>query len=140
MYEMDLDVDSLLFSHVGEGNWRIARQDRPVPLIDRPWGIGKLDNPPTPVFSARPWPATTAALVPIEGEYYRLVIGHGEVLDTPELPNVQMHYFHFRPEVGMEAFMDQWLALGGPHHFVTNLGAHASAWRRLADLLARVGV
>ncbi len=86
MYAMDWELDSVLISHMGEGNWKIARQDRPVKLIDRPLGIGRLDNPPTPVFSAEPGIATTAALVPIEGEIYRLVVGRGEVLDTPELP------------------------------------------------------
>ena len=135
MYAMDWELDSVLISHMGEGNWRIARRDRPVKLIDRELGIGRLDNPPTPVFSAEPGPATTAALVPLEGELYRLVVGRGEVLDTPELPKVEMHYFHFRPERGVRAFMDDWLGLGGPHHFVTNLGEHADRWRRLAELL-----
>jgi len=73
--------------------------------------------------------------VPLEGEEYRLLVGHGEVLDTPELPNVEMPYFHFRPAAGIRAFMDDWLRLGGPHHFVTNLGSHAGRWRRLAELL-----
>jgi L-arabinose isomerase len=135
MYAMDWVLDSVLISHMGEGNWKIARDDRPVRLIDRELGIGRLDNPPTPVFSAQPGAATTAALVPLEGELYRLVVGRGEVLDTPELPKVEMHYFHFRPERGMRAFMDDWLTLGGPHHFVTNLGDHTARWRRLAELL-----
>jgi L-arabinose isomerase len=135
MYAMDWELDSVLISHMGEGNWKIARKDRPVKLIDRPLGIGRLSNPPTPVFSAAPGPATTAALVPLEGEYYRLVVGRGEVLDTPELPNVEMHYFHFRPEGGMETFMDDWLRLGAPHHFVMNLGDHVNAWQRFAELL-----
>jgi len=135
MYAMDWELDSVLISHMGEGNWKIARTDRPIRLIDRELGIGRLDNPPTPVFSAVPGPATTAALVPLEGELYRLIVGRGEVLDTPELPKVEMHYFHFRPEQGMRSFMDEWLSLGGPHHFVTNLGEHAEKWRRLAELL-----
>ena len=135
MYAMDWELDSVLISHMGEGNWKIARRDRPIRLIDRELGIGRLSNPPTPVFSAEPSVATTAALVPIEGEYYRLVVGRGQVLDTPELPNVEMHYFHFRPDSGMEAFMDEWLGFGGPHHFVLNLGDHAARWRRLAELL-----
>jgi L-arabinose isomerase len=135
MYAMDWERDSLLFSHMGEGNWKIARPDRPIRLIDRELGIGRLENPPTPVFQATPGPATTAALVPIEGEYYRLLVGRGEILDTPELPNVEMHHFHFRPDAGMETFMDWWLTLGGPHHFVTNLGDHAGRWRRLAEQL-----
>jgi L-arabinose isomerase len=135
MYAMDWELDSVLISHMGEGNWKIARGDRPVRLIDRELGIGRLSNPPTPVFSAEPGIATTAALVPLEGEYYRLVVGRGEVLDTPELPNVEMHYFHFRPAVGMEPFMDAWLGYGAPHHFVTNLGDHVGVWRRFAELL-----
>jgi L-arabinose isomerase len=135
MYAMDWERDSILISHMGEGNWRIAREDRPVRLIDRPLGIGRLDNPPTPVFSAVPGPCTTAALVAIEGEHFRLVVGRGEVLDTPELPKVEMHYFHVRPEIGMEPFMDAWLTAGAPHHFVTNLGDHTARWRRLAELL-----
>jgi L-arabinose isomerase len=135
MYAMDWELDSVLISHMGEGNWKIARRDRPIRLIDRELGIGRLSNPPTPVFSAEPGVATTAALVPIEGEYYRLVVGRGQVLDTPELPNVEMHYFHFRPDAGMEAFMDEWLGFGGPHHFVLNLGDHTARWRRLAELL-----
>ena len=135
MYAMDWELDSVLISHMGEGNWKIARRDRPIRLIDRELGIGRLSNPPTPVFSAEPGVATTAALVPIEGEYYRLVVGRGQVLDTPELPNVEMHYFHFRPDSGMEAFMDEWLGFGGPHHFVLNLGDPAARWRRLAELL-----
>ena len=135
MYAMDWELDSVLISHMGEGNWKIARRDRPVRLIDRELGIGRLENPPTPVFSAEPGPATSAALVPLEGDIYRLVVGRGEVLDTPELPKVEMHYFHFRPDQGMRAFMDDWLTLGAPHHFVINLGEHAERWRRLAELL-----
>jgi L-arabinose isomerase len=135
MYAMDWDLDSVLISHMGEGNWKIARPDRPVRLIDRPLGIGRLENPPTPVFSAVPGPATTAALVPLEGEIYRLVVGRGEVLDTLELPKVEMHYFHFRPASGMETFMDEWLRLGAPHHFVLNLGDHVRRWRHVAELL-----
>jgi L-arabinose isomerase len=135
MYAMDWERDSVLISHMGEGNWRIARIDRPVRLIDRELGIGGLDNPPTPVFQAQPGPATTAALIPLAGGRYRLLTARGEVLDTPELPKVEMHHFHFRPNAGMEQFMDGWLRLGGPHHFVLNLGDHAGRWRRLAELL-----
>src|SRR5262249_1382216 len=35
MYAMDWELDSVLISHMGEGNWKIARRDRPIRLIDR---------------------------------------------------------------------------------------------------------
>ncbi len=135
MYAMDYELDSVLVSHMGEGNWKVARSDRPVRLVDRELGIGGLGNPPTTVFSAEPGPATTANLIPLEGEAFRLVVGRGEVLDTPELPNVEMPYFHFRPERGMQTFLDDWLRLGGTHHFVMNLGDQVERWRLLAELL-----
>jgi L-arabinose isomerase len=135
LYAMDWDLDSVLVSHMGEGNWAIAREDRPVRLIDRPLGIGGLDNPPTPVFMASPGLATTAALVQLGGDDMRLLVGFGEVLDTPELPRVEMHHFHFHPGIGMEPFMDAWLAHGAPHHFVTTLGDHRPRWRHFARQL-----
>jgi L-arabinose isomerase len=57
------------------------------------------------------------------------------VLDTPELPAVEMPYFQFRPAAGVRAFMDDWLQLGGTHHFVVNLGDHRERWRRVAEML-----
>ena len=135
MYAMDYELDSVLVSHMGEGNWKVARRDRPVRLIDRELGIGGLGNPPTTVFSAEPGVATTANLIPLEGEAFRLVVGRGEVVDTPELPKVEMPYFHFRPQSGIRPFLDAWLRLGGTHHFVVNLGDHVERWRRLAELI-----
>ena len=135
MYAMDYELDSVLVSHMGEGNWKVARRDRPVRLVDRELGIGGLGNPPTTVFSAEPGPATTANLIPLEGEAFRLVVGRGEVLDTPELPAVEMPYFHFRPQRGMRQFLDDWLRLGGTHHFVVNLGDQVDRWRLLAEQL-----
>ena len=135
MYAMDFDLGSVLISHMGEGNWRVARKDRPVKLVDRELGIGGLGNPPTAVFSAQPGTATTASLVPLEGEEYRLIVGTGQVMDTPELPKVEMPYFHFRPDAGLKPFMNTWLKNGGTHHFCTNLGDHVARWEYLAELL-----
>lgn len=134
MYAIDYSLGSVLVSHMGEGNWRIARKDRAVRLIDRPLGIGGLSNPPTLVFSAEPGPATTATLVPLEGEHYRLAVSRGEILGTPVLPKLEMPYFHYRPASGVRAFLNGWLRNGGTHHFCMNLGDHVERWRVLAEL------
>jgi L-arabinose isomerase len=134
MYAMDFPTDSVLMSHMGEGNWRLAREDRPVRLIKRPLGIGALADPPTFLFQYRPGPATLATLVSMGGERYRLLVSEGEVLDTAELPNLEMPYGHFRPDTGLRACMDAWLRLGGPHHQVLNPGRQADAWRTFCKL------
>jgi L-arabinose isomerase len=45
-----------------------------------------------------------------------------------------MPYGQFRPASGVRACLNGWLAAGGPHHEVMNLGHHAAAWRDLAVL------
>jgi L-arabinose isomerase len=129
MYAMDFPTDSILMSHMGEGNWKIARSDKPVRLIKRPIAIGGLDDPPTFVFEYQPGPATLATLVSLGGEAFRLVVCEGENLDGPDLPGLEMPWGRFKPDAGVRACLDAWLRLGGPHHQVMNLGRHAEAWR-----------
>ena len=134
MYAMDFPSDSVLMSHMGEGNWKIARSDRPVRLIKRPLGIGRLDDPPTFLFQYQPGPATLATLVSLEGERFRLVVAEGENLDTQELPALEMPYGQFRPASGVRDCLNGWLTAGGPHHEAMNLGHHAAAWRDFCRL------
>ncbi|MCK9873509.1 L-fucose/L-arabinose isomerase family protein [Nocardiopsis dassonvillei] len=134
MYAMDFPSDSILMSHMGEGNWRVAREDEPVRLVKRPLGIGGLGDPPTIVFRYRPGPATLASLVALGGEEFRLVVAEGEVIDAPELPSLEMPYGQFRPDTGVRACMDAWLRAGGTHHMVMNTGARAQDWRVLCEL------
>ena len=82
MYAMDFPSDSILMSHMGEGNWRVARTDRKPRLIKRPLGIGGLADPPTILFQYQPGPATLATLLSIGGDRFRLIVAEGEVLDT----------------------------------------------------------
>ncbi|HEX6468588.1 MAG TPA: L-fucose/L-arabinose isomerase family protein [Streptosporangiaceae bacterium] len=135
MYAMDFPSDSILMSHMGEGNWKVARRDRPVKLIKRPLGIGRLDDPPTFLFQYQPGPATLATLVSLEGELFRMVVAEGEVLDSQELPALEMPYGQFRPDSGVRECLNGWLRNGGPHHEVLNLGHHAASWQIFCDLL-----
>jgi len=135
MYSLDYEKDSALMSHMGEGNWKIARKDRPIRLIDRELEIGGLDNPPTVVFSAQPGPGTLVSLIPLDEVDYRLVICEGTVLDTPEYVNVPMPYFHFKPDTGIRSAMDNWMKLAGTHHQTLTLGRRARRWELLCDML-----
>jgi L-arabinose isomerase len=134
MYAMDFPSDSVLMSHMGEGNWKVARTDRPVRLIKRPLGIGRLADPPTFLFQYQPGPATLATLVSLEGDRFRLVVAEGTVLDSQELPALEMPYGQFQPASGLRSCLNGWLSHGGPHHEVLNLGHHAESWRVFCQL------
>jgi hypothetical protein len=55
-------------------------------------------------------------------------------LDTQELPALEMPYGQFQPASGVRACLNGWLAAGGPHHEVMNLGHHAAAWHDFCNL------
>lgn len=135
MYAMDFKRKSMLMSHMGEGNWKIARKDKPVRLANRRLDIGDLDNPPTPVFMAEPGPATMASLVHLAGEHFRLVVAYGDILDTQEYPTIEMPYFHFKPASGLRDCNDGWLRGGGTHHQVLHLGDQRQKWRLFCNIL-----
>ena len=134
MYSLDFGRDACMFAHMGEGNWKIARKDRPVLLIDRPLDIGNRNNPPTLVFSAEPGISTAASLVAIAGDKYRLVAMRGEILDTDILPGVETSHSFFKPESGIRAAMDGWLKYGGTHHQVLWTGDHMNKLEQLCKI------
>ena len=130
MYAMDFPRDAILMSHMGEGNWALARDDRPVRLIKRPLGIGGLDDPPTFLFQYATGPATLATLVSLGGGALPARRGRGrDPRHARSCPALEMPYGFFRPDSGVRGCMDAWLRLGGPHHQVLNPGRHADAWR-----------
>lgn len=135
MYAMDFEKDSMLMSHMGEGNWKLASERKPVRLANRKLGIGDLDNPPTPVFMAQPGPATMVSLVGLSGDSFRLVLSYGDILDTKEIETIEMPYFHFKPENGVRAASDGWMRAGGTHHQTLQLGDQREKWRMLARML-----
>jgi L-arabinose isomerase len=45
-----------------------------------------------------------------------------------------MPYGQFRPASGLRECLNGWLAAGGPHHEVMNLGHHAASWRVFCQL------
>ncbi len=133
MYAMDFPRDAFLMSHMGEGNWALARDDRPVKLIKRSLGIGGLEDPPTFLFQYRVGTVTLATLVALGDERFRLLVSEGEILDTDELPGLEMPYGFFRPDSGVRSCADGWLRAGGPHHQVLNLGRRAEEWRLFGE-------
>lgn len=135
MYAMDFKRESMLMSHMGEGNWKVARKDKPIRLANRVLGIGDLENPPTTVFMAEPGPATIVSLVHLVGEQFRLVVSYGEILDTEEYPTIKMPYFHFKPANGLRECNDGWLKNGGTHHQVLHLGDQRKKWKMLCNIL-----
>ena len=99
---MDFARDAILMSHMGEGNWALARADDPGEADQatardrRPRGSADLPVPAIAIGAA-----TLATLVALGDERFRLVVCEGEILDSDELPALEMPYGFFRPDTGL---------------------------------------
>lgn len=135
MYAMDFAHEAILMCHAGEGNWKVARKDRKPRLIDKVFNEGGLDNPPTPLFTPEPGPATVISFAYLGEGGYKLVVSFGEITDKCDLAGCEMPYLFFRPECGFEQCAQQWLTEGGTHHEAVTLGDTRGYWKMLAKML-----
>jgi len=135
MYTMDFAKKAIIFCHAGEGNWATHRKDIKVRLIDRYLGEGGLENPPTHIFTPEVGRATLTSLAYKGKGKYRLVLAMGDMLPKSDLKGVEMPYFFWRPDSGIEACVEGWLKNGGTHHEVINLGDVKRRWQMLCNML-----
>jgi L-arabinose isomerase len=136
MYAMDFDRNAFLMSHMGEGNWKIARRDVKPKLIRRELRIGGLEDPPTVLFSAQPGPATLVSLSNVGGGLFRMVALEGSILDDAGLPGLEMPYFFLRPRIrAVSETATRWLESAGTHHQTLHLGSIAGRWEMLSRIL-----
>ena len=134
MYAMDFARDAILMSHMGEGNWAMARTDRPVKLIKRPLGIGALEDPPTFLFQYETGPMTLAT--PGRARRRPLPAGRQRGRDPRRRGAAARSRCPTASSArtrGVRACMDAWLRAGGPHHQVLNRGRVAGAWERFCE-------
>lgn len=135
MYAMDFKEQALLMCHAGESNWNIARKSKKPRLIDKVFNEGGLDNPPTPLFTPEPGPATIVSFAPMMGKDFKLIVCDGEILDKDDLNGCEMPYLFFRPDCGMEQCVESWLKAGGTHHEIVTMGKTSECWKMIAGIL-----
>lgn len=134
MYMMDLKREAILFCHAGEGNWSTCRKDRKPRLIDRYFGEGGLGNPPTPIFTPEPGPATVASLTHVAGDHFRMTCFTGEILPKSNLKKCDMPYIFLKPGLPVPTVITEWLRQGAPHHEAILLGDHTERLRLFCKL------
>lgn len=101
-----------------------------TPSVNTPWLCMRTAGERCPArVSTIPRPTLFA----LGGADFRLLVSEGEILDTDELPGLEMPYGFFRPDSGVRACADAWLRGGGPHHQVLNLGRRAAEWRLFGE-------
>jgi len=133
MFTMDFDGNSALMSHMGEGNWKLARKDRPVRLVGDKLGIADLRVSPVLLnFSLEPGEVTLVSLTTLAGGRFKFIVAEGRVLDFPPIPAITRPHYKFSPDGDLCEFLTRFSMEGGSHH-------QALAYGRLAGAIEKIG-
>ncbi len=136
MFTMDFGGNSVLMSHMGECNWKMARRDRPVQLVLDDLGIADLKTPPVLLrFSLEPGNVTLVSLTTLANGRMKFIITEGNVLDFPSVPSINKPNFKFAPNGDLGEFLTKFSMEGGSHHQALVYGHMAGTIKRLGEIL-----
>jgi L-arabinose isomerase len=133
---MDFGGGTALMSHMGEGNWRVAREDYPVELRCDPFDLVPVPVDPVSLrFTARPGPVTLLSLTTVKPGRLRFIIAEGEVIDAPPIPALSRIHFRFEPNQPLPQFLTRFSQFGGSHHQGMAYGHLASTLVKVAQVM-----
>jgi len=138
MFTMDPAHDAVLMMHMGEGNWRMARDDEPVHMLRSSLGLVDLKvDPLLLAFSLQPGDVTLLSLTTAADGNMRFVIAEGEVMDFPYVSDLRRPHYKFKPRSpdGLPGFLTRFSQAGGSHHQALAYGHWSSTLAKLAALL-----
>jgi len=137
IFTVDFEGDAVLMSHMGEGNWKMAREDFPIQMRSDPFDMIPLQvNPVSLVFSLRPGPATLLNITTGPQGRIQWIVTEGQVTDAPPLPNLTQVHNRFKSHLPVKEFIAQYSMLGGSHHLALAYGSWKGELSKLARLLS----
>jgi L-arabinose isomerase len=136
MFTMDFAGNSLLMSHMGEGNFAMARTDLPVELVGSELGLADTEVRPLLLrFACAPGAATLVNLTVGPSGEFALIASEGEVLDFAPIPGVMTPHYKFGPGRPLGEFLSAMAEAGSSHHFALSYGRWASVIEKIARIL-----
>jgi L-arabinose isomerase len=133
---MDFGGNQGYMSHMGEGNWRMARTNEPVDLLVNPFKLVPLKQFPISLrFALRPGPVTLLSLTCGENGKVRFIITEGSIADQPALSSIIRTHSFYKPNKPLIHFLNDYAQAGGSHHMGMVYGSATSRLVKLACLM-----
>lgn len=132
MFTMDFGGNAVLMSHMGEGNWKLAREDVPIRMVR-----SNLDLVPlrvTPIllaFALKEGEVTLVSLTTLANGQLKLIVTEGEVLDFPPIKAIATPHYKFAPQGKLSDFLTRFSMEGGSHH-------QALAYRKWSGIIEKI--
>ncbi len=130
----DFDGGRIVMGHMGESN--PAFGERTV-LRRKKFAFGDALDPVIADVQMKPEKqATVMNLGIVEENTLQVIVYAGEICARiPGSPDIDMPYFHFRPDVALPELLSRYGLAGGTHHIAMTVGDRREEIRKLAELL-----
>jgi L-arabinose isomerase len=133
----DFDGGRIVMGHMGESNPAFGTR---TTLRRKKFVFGKALDPVIADVEMKEQRLTALNLGIVEEGAIRMAVYTGET--CPRIPgsaDIDMPYFHFKPDVGLEEFLTEYGLAGGTHHVALTPGDRREDLARLAEVLG-VGI
>jgi len=136
MFTMDFGGNSILMSHMGEGNHALAREDGRVEMVGSTLGLVELPVRPVLLrFALKPGVVTLVNLTVTAEGRLKIVATEGRVVDFPPIEGVMTPHYKFQPAKPLAEFLTELSREGCSHHFALAYGRWSSLVEKIADIL-----
>lgn len=129
----DFDGGRIVMGHMGESNPAFGKK---TVLRRKKFTFGKAIDPVIADVHMQEGRATVLNLGVAEDGVFQLIAYKGEICTRiPGSEDIDMPYFHFKPDMRLEELLTEYGACGGTHHVAMTRGDRLEDIIKLAELL-----
>jgi L-arabinose isomerase len=129
----DFDGGRIVMGHMGESNPAYAAK---TVLRRKKFAFGEALDPVIADVQMLQQRATVINLGMADQEDYQMILYTGEICDPiPGSDDIDMPYFHFKPDMKLEHLLNEYGLYGGTHHVAMVKGDAVEDLLKLAELL-----
>jgi L-arabinose isomerase len=129
----DFEGGRLVMGHMGESNPAFGKR---TVLRRKKFVFGDAVDPVIADVEMQPGRATVLNLGIVEENEFQMVVYSGEICEKiPGSKDIDMPYFHFKPDLELSDFLSEYGLAGGTHHIAMTRGEKKEEIVKLAELL-----
>jgi len=136
MFTMDFEHNAILMTHMGEGNYALAREDEPVTLVASNLNLTEIPSRPVlPSFALKPGVVTLVSLSFMAEGKLKMVSSEGHLADFSLIKSIAAPQCMFQPEKPLTDFLTELSLEGSSHHFALSYGRWSFIIEKIADIV-----
>ncbi|MBM4050480.1 MAG: hypothetical protein FJ279_35750, partial [Planctomycetes bacterium] len=133
IYTLDYQRNRMMMTHMQECNPALARRDRKVRLIKKPFWAPGIAPYVGMHFTLEPGPVTLTNLTTDAQGRFHYIAYESRIVDMPPLPRLDVPHWVVALDEPVGDFLTRYSCAGGTHHLVSVPGHRADALRKLAQ-------